>query len=338
MLANVGAFLLFAPWIPGAIHDFQSPTLKILSKLSPFSLFDIRVSLEHWIVGYPYSNVSLRELPGWPALILLAAATLITLGGLGRMARQRRGRGGAGAIRPDRRLLLVLALALSVPVLEAIVSTVGTHVFGGRNLAASTPGLFLLIGAAVAATGPRLRSVVAALAIAAFALGTAKMLDPQYERPDIQAGTSFLLRNYRPGDVVIDETAALSPGPLSPLDTVLPPGIPVVRAGSPQEHAHPFNFFDPVVSLAEAVPKAVAAAHSNRIIIVANNFPRSVLLGQLGNAKLSGGAGAQQKVVDQSAITSVQRTALNPLPKPYHLVARRSWPGFPGVEVKVYAP
>jgi len=68
--------------------------------------------------------------------------------------------------------------------------------------------------------------------------------------------------------VVIDESAVLSPGPLSHLDTVLDPPGPVVRSRAPQEHDHPFNVFDRFVTTDAAARRAVRLAHGRRIFLV----------------------------------------------------------------------
>ncbi len=50
---------------PGLINDLQSPTLKILVALSPFTASDIRIDIHHWAVGYPDTFAGgLTELPG----------------------------------------------------------------------------------------------------------------------------------------------------------------------------------------------------------------------------------------------------------------------------------
>ncbi len=331
IMANVGALVLFAPWIPGAINEFSSPTVKILSALSPFTWTYAKLSFEHWLVGFPYSTVGLGALPGRAALVMLGLATIITLASFALTIRRRRS-SNVPLARLDRRLVLVVVLAASVPVGETIVSSVGTHVFGGRDFAASTAGAYLLAAALLTATGPRLRYIAGALVIVAFAIGAAKMTQPQYGRPDIQGGAKFVERNFRPGDVVIDETAAFSPGPLSSLDTVLPKGIPVIRAGSPDERDHPFGFFDPVVRLSAAVPQAIAAARGNRIFVVANSFGRA-LLAQVDNAKLVGGTAAEQKFFPQSG---GEAPGHNPVARGYRVLASSSYPGFPGVKVQLY--
>ncbi len=81
--------------------------------------------LAHWALGYPYAGsvsltpVSLSELPGVAALVLLAVATFPAAAALGW-----RPGGGASPWRAarDRRTLLILALALATPVGEAVVS------------------------------------------------------------------------------------------------------------------------------------------------------------------------------------------------------------------------
>jgi len=268
LIANACAAAAYLPWLGGFKNDLESPTTDILTALQPFDLHSIRLSLEHWSVGYPYGTViGLRDLPGTPALVLLALAVVLTLGALAWRLQTRQLRFGEWPA--ESRVVLVFLLALATPVGAALFSAIGsTTVFSTRNLAASWPGLALASGTLVAWTGPRLRIVVAALAIACFAIGAAKLLDQRYERPDYSAVADFIERSARPGDVVIDESAVLSPGPLSHLDTVLDPPGPVVRSRAPQEHDHPFNVFDRFVTTDAAARRAVRLAHGRRIFLV----------------------------------------------------------------------
>lgn len=297
ILANAGAVVAFAPWTSGVINDLTSPTSKILSALSPFTPHYVLVSLEHWSIGYPYSYLGLRHLPGAVALVLLGVAVLIAFAGLALTFTRERPLARVGRL--DQRMALVFALALSVPIGEATVSAVSTHLFGVRNLAASWPAFALLLAALVVAAGPRLRFAAAALAIASFAIGAAKMLESRYQRPDFGAAASFVDRRATPGDVVIDETAELSPGPLSPLDVALRGHHRVLRALAPQERDHPFTFFDPRVTVRGAVSKAVAADGRRTFVV---SYMRSTRF-----------------------------------PARYRLVASRTFPGFLGVRVQVYA-
>src|ERR1039458_7427111 len=158
LLATAGAALLVVPWIPGLIADLHSPTVKILSALSPFTANAVRVDIQHWALGYPYTVAGgLRDLPGVPALLLLVAAALLSAVGVatgahaaGRHDLRRRSRdllrpgsraAGSGSL--DRRIVLVLGLMLATPVGEIAGSAVGNHIIGVRDLAASWPFLAL---------------------------------------------------------------------------------------------------------------------------------------------------------------------------------------------------
>ena len=113
---------------------------------------------------------------------------------LGARARARRSAGLVAAAlrgrlrRPTAALVLVVVLAVSVPVGEALVSAVGSNLFGTRNLAASWPAFALCLAALLVAAGPRLGIAAAALAIGAFAIGGVKMLDRDFRRPDFDGG------------------------------------------------------------------------------------------------------------------------------------------------------
>ncbi|MGI8572767.1 MAG: glycosyltransferase family 39 protein [Solirubrobacteraceae bacterium] len=273
LIANAGAVLVLAPWAHGLINDLNSPTEKILSALSPFTFSAVRLSLEHWALGFPYVDAGgLRSLPGTPALILLGLAAIVCAIGLGRRALHIRANGRSPRL-PEG-VVLILLLALAVPIGEAIISAVSTHLFGVRNLAASWLLLALCCAALVIAAGPRLRYGAAVLAVVAFALGAAKMLTVHFARPAFQAAASVIRNSARPGDVILDGTAYLSPGPLSALDVALNTRIPVIRVFAPAEHAHPFGVFDGVTSPEQGVARALAATRGGRLIVVA--FPNLV--------------------------------------------------------------
>jgi hypothetical protein len=314
ILANAGAVVAYLPWITGLRNDFTSPTSKILSALSPFNAHAARIAVEHWAIGFPYSAIGgLRSLPGTPALVLLAVALVLGLAGLARGARGR----SLGAVLAgiDRRVLLVLLILVAVPVCEAAVSAVSTHLFAVRNLAPAWPALGLTIGALVTAAGPRLRYAAALLAIAAFAIGAGKMLTQQFARPNYRAASHYLDRHAGKSDVVIDGTGLLSPGPLSGLDAVEARPQRVFRAGAPQERDHPFGIFDPVQSPQQAVDKA-AATGARRIFYV-ELFPR-----QPGRAPI-------ETLRSLSALAGT-------FPPDYRLASTTIYPGLTNLAVRVY--
>lgn len=313
ILANAGAVVGFLPWTTGLIADFTSPTSEILSALSPFTPHDIRLTLEHWAIGYPYVWVArLPEMPGTPALVLLGLAVILAVAAIA--ARLVRDAPRHTRIAVERRLVLVVAILLAAPVGEAIVSAVGTNLFGVRNLAASWPALALVLAALMVGAGPRLRAAATAMAVVAFALAAAKMLNDSYARPDYRAAAQFVDARARPGDVVVDATAVLSPGPLSALDVALQRPHRIERAAAPAERDHPFGFFDPIVPLGQAISRAVTAAGGHRVFLVGTVFPR--------------------RITGLEARTRPLRAAF---PARYRRVAARRYPGMATTAVEVYA-
>ena len=151
--ASAGAAVAFVPWLSGFTGDLNSTTTDILSALQPFDVRWVRTSLTHWAVGYPYAGrgTGLRDLPGGPALILLAVGLVVALTGVVAPACASL----AAWLGSTSRSLLVVVLAVSVPAGEAIASALGSNVFGTRNLAASWPAFALCLAAFLVAAGPR---------------------------------------------------------------------------------------------------------------------------------------------------------------------------------------
>jgi 4-amino-4-deoxy-L-arabinose transferase-like glycosyltransferase len=264
LLANLGAVVAFLPWATGLIADLNSPTTKLLGLLEPFTFANVRVSLEHWSIGYPYRFVGLRSVPGVTGLALLGAGVAM---GIVAVAARGSLRSLLRRAAADRRLILIVALALAAPVGEAAVSLVGNDVFGTRNLAVSWPASALLAAMLLAAGRKPLRLVAASLLIAGFGVGTAMMLKSVNQRTDYRAAAGFIERNSTARDAIID-ASVLSPGPVSGLDAALGQSGRVFRAGVPQERDHPFGVFDQVLPVSKVVHDAVAAAAGGRVFLV----------------------------------------------------------------------
>lgn len=301
LLANVLAAVAYVPWLSGLRADLDSPTTDILSALQPFELEAVRTSLVHWSVGYPYAVlVPPGEVPGRPALVLLALAVVAALAAV--VVRTRRSKGLALAA-SSRGAVLVLVLALATPVGAAVVSAIGSNLFSTRNLAASWPGLALAGGVLLVSTGPRLRILTAGLAVLALAIGAVKLLDDSRQRPPYEQMATYINAHSRPGDVVIDETAVISPGPLSSIDPYLRPQGPVLRSLQPQQRLRPFSVADPMVSMDQAARRAVERARGGRIFLATD----------VGRANIERPLGG------------------------YRQVEARRWPGIFDIEVRIFA-
>ena len=267
LLANVAAALAFLPWLSGLRADLDSPTTEILSLLSPFDLPRVRSALTHATIGYPDPRLGLRQLPGIVPLVLFAAGVVLGIAGIG--AAVARDGLRKRLARLDRRVVLVVALAVVTPLGTALVSIVGTNLFNTRNLAASWPGYALSLGALLVAAGPRLRYVAIASVLACLVVGALDIaLSESAERPRFKEVAAYINDHARPSDVVVDG-AVLSPGPLSPLDVALG-GEPhqVVRLGAPVQRVRPFGVFDRVVPAERVIERAARRAPGRRVFVL----------------------------------------------------------------------
>ena len=225
----------------------------------------IRLDLQHWGLGYPYTVAGgLRDLPGTPALVLLAIAGALAVGGAAWRARADRRR----LPRLDSRMCWSLRRCSRPrsgrrsPARSAITSSgSGTWPPRGRTWRCRRRRSW-------PPPGPRWATAAALVAVVAFALGAEKMLEPRFSRPNFQGPADFIAAHARPGDVVVDGTGALSPGPTTPLDVTLHTRIPVVRALAPAERTYPFNFLTPSVPIATAFGRAIATARGGDIFVV----------------------------------------------------------------------
>ena len=307
LLANVAAAVAFAPWATGLVNDLTSPTTDLFEALQRFDATTVRITVEHWLVGHPftYPDTGLRALPGWIGLVPFALGLAVALAGLVLRLRERRP-GSWPAI--DRRVVLVVVLALATPVGELVVSALSTNLFGVRNLAASWPGLALALAALLAAPGPRLRLVATSLVVFAFVVAGASMLRDRFGRPDFPAAADFIERTAAPGDVIVDAAVfGVTPGPESPLDAAMTRPRPTFRIGAPQQRERPFTFQDRTLPPEQVIRRAVAAADGRRLFIVS--------LGDL-------------------LVNANQATPL--LPSGYRRIETRSYPGMLDVQVLVY--
>ena len=238
LIATAGAAVLVIPWIPGLIADLQIADGQ--DPLGALAVQRPRGPGGHRALG---GRLSVRAVPdaaiggqrtAEPAGNQRARAA----GARARLVDRRVSPTGCGAAagasrcarNGDDALVLVFALMVATPVGEILGSAVGNHIIGVRDLAASWPFLALSGAAFVTAAGRRLGTAAAVLGLVAFALAASKMFETRFHRPDYQGAANYVAAHASAGDVVIDETGGLSPGPLTGFDVAFHRHLIVVRA------------------------------------------------------------------------------------------------------------
>jgi hypothetical protein len=318
LLANAGAALAFAPWIPGYLADQRSPTTAILAALQPFDPGAVARSLATWSVGFPY--VTLRGVPGLVALALLAAGLGGVVLALAVRFRSPPRRVRALVAEAPPRVVLVVILALATPVGEALYSLFGANVLGPRNLNASWPGLALLFGLLLAAVRPpRVATVLTAAVLAGFAVGTVRALGPDFSRPDYPGIATFIDDNARSGDVVVD-SAAFTPVPLTGLDLYLAPGQRELQLGLPRSQ-RPFTIADVPPPPEPIIRRAFAESRDTRLFLV-RRLP-SPYTANVGNL--------------QPMTSGLAEMLLSALPRGFRVEQRMQFAGLAPIEVDVIA-
>jgi hypothetical protein len=222
ILANLGAALLFAPWLPEAVEDANEPSSTFLDLVHPITFASANSDLGLWALGHPFIPVD--EILSPPALWLVVLGLLLGVVGL---------LSPSGRIKklwpPPSGVVLVLAIAAAAPLGAALWSVIGQTIFIPRNLISSWPGYALAIGALVTAGSKPLRLAAAGLLLAGFAIGAARMLDADNRRPDLAAAVDFIERTGGPSSPVVDLPQPGS-GPQTPLEVAFAPkGQPQAR-------------------------------------------------------------------------------------------------------------
>lgn len=235
LLANVAAAVLYLPWIPWLLADFDSPTVDILSALQGTGFAAKRYAVEVWAIGYPFKSP--HDVPGVFAAVLgLAGFLVAVMAGLIRRLRMPR-RGDEQRRAFDRGLVLALALLLSAPVLELLMlALTGNDLFGARNLNVASVGLALTIAGLVVAAG-RIWGGIALIGILiCFAVGAVGALEANSRLPDTKGAVALANERAENGAVLLDlyTSPLVNPVPVSALSayadtsavTVVSPFLP----------------------------------------------------------------------------------------------------------------
>jgi mannosyltransferase len=189
-----GAGLLFLPWLPWALAQYQDNTSE---RIPGFSQVDQAV--EHiasiW-VGHPFA--SFDRIPGQVATWLVALGVAVAAG-FALVAALRRG------TRPPPTTWLIVILAAATPAGALLYELGPNSVFLPRYFSASVPAGLLAIGALLAAPRrPGVAAAVTALVFAGVLAGTVRTLEPDGRRPEYRAAAKRLDRMAPPGAPVIE--------------------------------------------------------------------------------------------------------------------------------------
>lgn len=316
LLATSAAALIYVPWLPSLKEDLDSPTTQILSLLFPFDFDSVLSYVSRWSIGFPTPNVRYTDVPGIPGLVLIGAGLLV--GTAGMILWRHRLRSWFAA--HDWRIALVGLLALATPAGEAAVSLIGSNVISTRNLAASWPYLALTFAALITVGSMRLRVLAATLVVAGFAIGAAKMVTPDLERPRYSEVTQLV--DDLSAAVVVD-ASAFTPGPLSNFEVVTTtPEAEVLRLNIPEQRTDPFDLADRLTEPAEIASRAVAASSGGPIVVVTS--PSDKAIDSLNTPAV--------RVRDSRLVAEF----VDALPPAYELVSSRLIPGLVTLEALVF--
>jgi 4-amino-4-deoxy-L-arabinose transferase-like glycosyltransferase len=277
LVSTAAAALVFAPWLPSLRGDLDSPTTEILSVLSPLDPGSVGMAVAQWGIGFPAANIglrlqlavsgsSLRDFPGIPALVLVAASLGVGLWGLlstrSRLRPWFAGRGG--------HLGLVVLLALATPVGTALQSAAGTNVFRTRSLAPSWPYLALAVAALITVGRPALRALAAGLAVAGMGIAAVTMTTTDFQRPDYRSLAQLVEDR---GGVVVNG-AVFTPGPLTNFDLEgSTPSVEVFRLTVPEQRSTPFVIGEARPDPADVARRAALATDGGPITVIAFRPP-----------------------------------------------------------------
>ena len=217
--ANLGALVLYLPWVPGFLDDRASPTIKLVEAFAASGLGPRVDGLAAWAFGGPFLPPG--EFPG--TLIVAIGAVGVAAAAVAALVRAPRASGRAGPAATDHGVELVIALGLAAPVLELAVGILGgPEIFGSRNIGVSSAGMALAIGALVSLGGRPWGWVGGATVLAAFAAAAATNLGSATAKPDFPSAASWIDARAEPGDVIVDvHDVRSTPVPLTPLDTYI---------------------------------------------------------------------------------------------------------------------
>jgi hypothetical protein len=280
--------------------------------------------LLHLSLGHP--DILLSEVPGHLAIWLMGAAAAL---GAVSLAVRLREHGRERWWPMPGGLVYVLILAFAAPVGAALSHLFGPTIFASRNIIESAPGLALSAGVLVTAGRAPLRLAATGLLLAGFAIGGAKMLDANNQRPDY-AGPVHYIEDHGPSSAPIVDAFTLTPGAQTALEAALAPKgeafpqgrqtftfqIPTLadRLAIRRTNRQQYGAGLPIPTERQIAKEAVAAAGSGPIFLLAGKETPALL----------------------RTIPGAVANFLKALPPRYKIVASRTFSGLGYTRVTVY--
>ena len=77
LLANLGAVLLYLPWVPELLDDRHEPAGTVIEQVHPLTFTNARIDLGQWSIGHPVLGVT--HMPGRVAILLILAALALVV-------------------------------------------------------------------------------------------------------------------------------------------------------------------------------------------------------------------------------------------------------------------
>ena len=207
VLWGLAAIALWLPWVPGYLNQSDNPGVDAFDF---WAAKDVRSGLGYPVrvlLGNPF--VALRDVPGWPALLVAGGVAALAVAAL--VARRPARRGGA----PERSVVvLVVALAVATPLATLLYGLVGPSLYLARNLQASQPAMVVLVALVVCGLARRVpRGALVPIAVVmAVGLGlvTARSNEARYQRPPFAEAARYLDANAGAAPIV-EQTGVFSP-------------------------------------------------------------------------------------------------------------------------------
>jgi Dolichyl-phosphate-mannose-protein mannosyltransferase len=247
-LVSLGVAVAFLPWLPSFIdqQDLSAAQGRIFTRRFPLTVDTVLNMFGRVFPGAgepSFLVVPLREVPGRGVVAVVWVALGATV--IAAIVRQARRPPAAGSNATRPMLALLVALALVTP-LAMILYSAKPHTSWllARNLSASLPAFALLVGWLLMLVRRPLAILALGVVLAALAVGAAKVVDDDYQRPPYRQAARFVDAAAAPHDPVIhdlDPLLAYAFGKpfkaqlKQPHESSLQPGVPRVFVVIPVE-------------------------------------------------------------------------------------------------------